>query len=91
MAHCDGTGGCGRFIRATADDPVHHISEGRFCSSCMNKRSNAPAKPAPDARGKSARKSAASRARWDAMTPEQKAERVAKLQAGRKKQQEVAP
>ena len=71
---------CGRHIAGTRDDQVHAMSAGTFCTACFRKRLNAPVAPKVRSTGRGD----AARARWAAMTPEQKAERVAKLQAGRR-------
>lgn len=55
------------------------MSAGIFCTADFRKRLNAPVAPKVRSDGRGA----AARARWAAMTPEQRAARVAKLQAGR--------
>jgi len=76
---------CGRGIKAIAGDAVHMVTGGAHCSECLgNAASAAVAAAAP--RVPSTGRADAARARWAAMTPEQKAERVAKLKAGRKAQ-----
>jgi hypothetical protein len=80
MYRCDGRGGCGRPIAASAEknDPVHQLSgRGTLCTSCLRKpEPQEPERPPSRSRGD------ASRARWAAMTPAQKAERIAKMKAG---------
>jgi hypothetical protein len=74
--------GCERHIAGTATDPVHAITGGVFCLTCFRARLSVPT-PQPQERKPSTGRADAARARWAAMTPEQKAERVKKMQAGR--------
>lgn len=79
MTNCDE---CGRRILGVAGDPVHHLSRrGVLCSVCVGKPEPAPEGSAPE-RGVDAR-GAAAKARWEAMTPAERAARVAKMRAGR--------
>ncbi len=75
-ARCDG---CDRPIAGKAGDPVHALSAGIFCTTCLR-----DGKAVPVAREPGRTRAEATAARWAAMTPEQRAARVAKLQAGRK-------
>jgi DNA-directed RNA polymerase subunit RPC12/RpoP/predicted Fe-S protein YdhL (DUF1289 family) len=81
MYHC---ARCGRPISATPGDAVHMITGGPHCTECL--RDAAVASMAAPTRQPSAGRASAAKARWAAMTAEQKAERVAKLIAGRKAQ-----
>ena len=79
MTHCND---CGRRILGMAGDPVHHLSRrGVLCTECLRKPTPEPVRSAPE-RGAETR-GAAAKARWEAMTPEQRAARVAKMRAGR--------
>lgn len=73
---CDG---CGQPIAATANDPVHRPGTQTLCASCMPRHA-APAAPEPK---KLDGRKAAGAARWASMTTEERAARVAKMQAGR--------
>jgi DNA-directed RNA polymerase subunit RPC12/RpoP len=79
---------CGRPITATPGDAVHMITGGPHCSECLGRKS--AASMAAPAKVPSTGRADAARARWAAMTPEQKAERVRKLKAGRKAQAAAA-
>ncbi len=79
MTHCND---CGRRILGVAGDPVHHLSRrGVLCTECLRKPGREAEKVTPE-RGAETRGEAA-KARWEAMTPEQQAARVAKMRAGR--------
>lgn len=70
---------CGRSVAAKMGDPIHVLSRGKFCETCLRKPATLTPAPAhSDGRG------AAAKARWAAMTPEQRAERVRRMQAGRR-------
>ena len=74
--HCDG---CGNHIAGNTEDPIHQPGPRTLCQVCVKlpeAKTTTPAKQ--DGRG------AAAKARWEAMTPEQKRVKVAKMQAGRK-------
>jgi hypothetical protein len=72
---CDG---CNKPIAGTTKDPIHQPGPRTLCQVCVKLSEPAKAPKTHDGRG------AAAKARWDAMTPEQKAAKVAKMQAGRK-------
>lgn len=76
--HCDG---CGNHIAGTMKDPIHQPGSRTLCQTCI-KLPETPAPPKANGRG------AAAKARWEAMTPEQKRAKVAKMQAGRKANRE---
>lgn len=79
MTHCDD---CGRRILGVVGDPVHHLSRrGVLCTGCLRKPEPEVERVAPE-RGAEAR-GAATKARWEALTPEQQAARMAKMRAGR--------
>lgn len=84
MYHCDR---CERPIRGVAGDAIHHTSKGRFCAECLRlnaiESTHAVAEHVEALAKGSSRRGDAARARWAAMTPAQKAARVAKMQAGR--------
>jgi hypothetical protein len=84
MYHCDG---CERPVRGVAGDAIHHTSKGKFCAECIHenaiKETRAAAERAETSAEGGSRRGDAARARWASMTPAQKAERVAKMQAGR--------
>jgi len=71
---------CGGRIQGIPGDPVHDLSKrGVICTPCLRK----PEPAAPQAvDGRSAR-GAATKARWDAMPAKERAERMAKMRAGR--------
>lgn len=79
MYRCDT---CGRSVAAKPGDPVHVTSRGHYCATCLSASATSgqdQPKAKPDGRG------AAAKARWANMTAEQRAARVAAMQAGRKK------
>jgi len=73
-------GECGRPVKGVAGDAIHDISRGKLCSECVR---GTPANALPDTRMTSEERSKKNRERWNALTPEQQAARVAKLRAGR--------
>lgn len=74
-------GECGRRILGTGDDPVHDLSKrGVLCTSCLRKGEPVAA---PSKESASPPRGAAAKARWEAMTHEERAARVAKMRAGR--------
>lgn len=86
-------GECGRPVKGVAGDAIHDLSaRGRICSECVRGAPPATSKAAKDAakvdsRLTSEERSKRGRDRWNALTPEQQAARVAKLRAGRTRAQ----
>lgn len=75
---------CGRRILASAEknDPVHILSRrGVLCTQCLRKPE--PAKPERQPSAARANFGAAAKARWAALTEDEKAARVAAMRAGR--------
>ena len=77
-------GSCGRRILLgggkTGMDPVHILSQlGVRCTECLHQRG--PDEEPP--REPSKTRGAATKARWDAMTPEQRAAAGGRMRAGR--------
>ena len=70
--------GCERPVAATANDPIHVTSRGKFCAQCLTTTRSAP--DAPPEKTKPSR-GEAQRARWAAMSPEEKTARTAHLRA----------
>ena len=71
---------CHKPVRAVAGDAIYDLtSRGKICHRCVSNTKAAP----PDTRLTEEERSKRSRARWDALTHEQQAARVAKLRAGR--------
>lgn len=84
MYQCDQ---CGRGVRAVAGDPIHVTSSGKFCAACLRlaaiTETRAHAERVETTVATSSRRGDAARARWAAMTVDQRAERVAKMRSGR--------
>jgi hypothetical protein len=85
MRTCDR---CGKTIAGTSADPIHVTSRGTHHAACM-RAAWAEVSTAKEERTAAvaevrSRRAEAARARWAAMTVEQRAARVASMHAGRR-------
>lgn len=77
---------CGESIRCVSDDPVCWVSSGRYHVRCLQPSESSIKEANPP---KVDGRIAGAKSRWANMTPEQKAEQIKKMQAGRKKDVEI--